>query len=128
MNLIHALASAVVSQLEAVAARTSTLTGTAFDTLGYEGSMLVLLSSALGTGTSPTLDVKIQHSDSASSGFADITGAAFTQVTDAAGAGVQNLVLRRDKVKRYIRVIGTIAGTTPSFTFGVAFEGLEKYQ
>ena len=89
---------------------------------------MIVLNASAGTGTTPTLDVKLQHSDTTTSGdFADVTNAAFTRVTDVSGtAGVQVLRVNVSDLKRYLRVIGTIAGTTPSFDFGVEFVGIKK--
>jgi len=125
-HLLNALAQAVGLVLAAAARRTSTLTGTGIDVLAYEGVALVVLNASAGTGTTPTLDVKLQHSDDNST-YADVTGGAFTQVTDVAGsAGVQVKKINVSDLKRYVRVIGTIAGTTPSFDFGVELIGIKK--
>jgi hypothetical protein len=125
-HLLNALAQAVGLVLAAAARRTSTLTGTGIDVLAYEGVALVVLNASAGTGTTPTLDVKLQHSDDNST-YADVTGGAFTQVTDVAGsAGVQVKKINVSDLKRYVRVIGTIAGTTPSFDFAVEFVGIKK--
>jgi hypothetical protein len=125
-HLLNALAQAVGLVLAAAGRRTSTLTGTGIDVLAYEGVALVVLNASAGTGTNPTLDVKLQHSDDDST-YADVTGGAFTQVTDGAGtAGVQVKRINVSDLKRYVRVIGTIAGTTPSFDFAVEFVGIKK--
>ena len=125
-HLLNALAQAVGLVLAAAARRTSTLTGTGIDVLAYEGVALVVLNASAGTGTTPTLDVKLQHSDDDST-YADVTGGAFTQVTDVAGsAGVQVKKINVSDLKRYVRAIGTIAGTTPSFDFAVEFVGIKK--
>ncbi len=115
-HLLNALARAVGLVLAAAAQRTSTLTGTGIDVLDYEGVTLAVLNASAGTGTTPTLDVKLQHSDDDST-YADVAGGTFTQVTDVAGtAGVQVLKVNVSDLKRYVRVIGTIAGTTPRST------------
>ena len=125
-HLLNALAQATGVELAPAASRTSTLTGTGIDVLEYEGVALVLLNASAGTGTSPTLDVKLQHSDDDST-YEDVTSGAFSQVTDAAEtAGVKVMKLNVSDLKRYLRVIGTIAGTTPSFDFGVEFVGITK--
>lgn len=125
-HLLNALALATSAALAAAARRTSTLTGTAIDVLEYEGVALVLLNTAAGTGTTPTLDVKLQHSDDNST-FSDVTSGAFSQITDVAGtAGVKVMKVNVSDLKRYVRVLGTIAGTTPSFDFGVEFVGIKK--
>ena len=125
-HLLNALAQTVSAALAAAARRTSTLTGTGIDVLDYEGVALVLLNASAGTGTSPTLDVKLQHSDDDST-YEDVTSGTFTQVTDVAEtAGVKVMKLNVSDLKRYLRVVGTIAGTTPSFDFGVEFVGITK--
>ncbi len=128
-HLLNALAQAVVSALAAAARRTSTLTGTAFDALSYEAEALIVLNASAATaGTTPTLDVKLQHSDTTTAGDFVDTGYAFAQVTDVSGtAGVQTLKVNISDLKRYLRVIGTIAGTnTPTFDFSVEFVGIKK--
>jgi len=89
--------------------------GSAVDLRGYvgRGELRFFLSVGSVSGTSPTLDVKIQQSDSSSSGFADITGAAFAQV-DAVG----NQEIKVTPTKRYVRAVVTVGGTSP--VFGVA--------
>lgn len=126
MHLLNSLAQAAGLVLAAAARRTTTLTGTAIDLLAYEGVGLVLLNASAGTGTTPTLDVKLQHSDDNVT-FADVTAGAFTQVTDVAGtAGVQVKRINVPDLKRYLRVLGTVDGTTPSFDYGVEFVGIKK--
>lgn len=125
-HLLNTLAHALGLVLAAAARRTSTLTGTGIDVLHYEGVALAVLNASAGTGTNPTLDVKLQHSDDNST-YADVTGATFTQVTnDAGSAGVQVMRINVSDLKRYLRVIGTIGGTSPSFDYGVDFVGIKK--
>ena len=125
-HLLNALAQATGVELAPAASRTSTLTGTGIDVLEYEGVALVLLNASAGTGTTPTLDVKLQHSDDDST-YEDVTSGTFSQVTDAAEtAGVKVMKLNVSDLKRYLRIVGTIAGTTPSFDFGVEFVGITK--
>jgi hypothetical protein len=128
-NILNALASAYTLLLAPPIARTATLTGTALDVLDYEGACLIVLNAAAATaGTTPTLNVKLQHCATTTSGdFVDVTGATFTQVTDVAGtAGVQTLHLNVSDLKQYLRVIGTIAGANASFDFTVEFVGVKK--
>lgn len=128
MNLGNALALAPTPlQLAAPIARTSTLTGTAIDLLDYEGEGLFILNAALATaGTTPTLDCKLQHCATSGGTYADITGATYTQVTDAAGAGMQALSLNVSNLERYVKIIGTIAGANASFDFTASFVGFKK--
>lgn len=108
---------------------TSTVTGTGVDLTQYAATgninFKVVMDVGTVTGTNPTLDVKIQESDSSGSGYTDITGAAFTQVI-ATGTGAVELHTRT--VKKYIRALGTIGGTnTPTFPFVVIALVLERY-
>jgi hypothetical protein len=96
---------------------TATATGTGVDTQGYFDAVAVLEVGAV-SGTTPTLNVKIQESDDNSS-WADVSGATFTQVSASNSSQVLRLSELNVTRKRYLRALGTIAGTTPSFAFGV---------
>jgi hypothetical protein len=111
--------------LHATAARTATGSATGVDVQAYDGDLVLVLDSAAGTGTTPTLAVTVEHSDALGSGYTAITGAAFTQVTTTASQ--QKLVISKDEAKRYVRVTYTIGGSTPSFTFSVNAVGVKKY-
>jgi hypothetical protein len=107
------------------AAITADGNGTGVDLLAYEGDICIIMNSAAGTGNPDnTLDVKIQHSDDNSS-FSDVTSGAFTQVTTA--ASVQKMVLNSDSLKRYIRAVKDVGGTTPSFIAGIVGVAVKKY-
>lgn len=126
MALIQqALDKLEVLNLHATAARTSTGSATGLDLQQYDGEVVLVLDSAAGTGTTPTLDVTIEHSDALGSGYTAISGAAFTRVTTTASQ--QKLVVSKDEAKRYVRVTYTIGGSTPSFTFSVNGVGVKKY-
>lgn len=84
--------------------------------IGDAKEIVAQLDSAAGTGTSPTLDVKFQTSfDGTDATAADVLTGAFTQVAAAASVQVKGLTT----LHRYVKVVWTIAGTTPSFNFGV---------
>lgn len=102
-------------QVSAPAASTSTRTGSGVDIKNYDGQLTFVLDNGTTSGTTPTLDGKIQDSADNSS-FADVTGATFAQLT---AAGIKTLVMEKNAFRRYIRYVGTIGGTTPSFTHGV---------
>lgn len=112
---------------------TSTVTpSTGVDMRDFTGEVTFILDSgAASAGTDPTLDVKLQEStasDGSGDAFADISGATFTQVTDAA-ASHQAIKLNIDNQPRYIRAVATIGGTdTPTFAFSVVAVGEKKYQ
>lgn len=90
-----------------------TTNGTGIDTRGYHQALVVL---NVGTVTT-SLDVKVQQSsdDGSSDAYADISGAAFTQVTTANDVTVYVARVNLDATERYIRVVGTGVGTSQSY-------------
>ena len=122
--MLNAFEAATLYALHPTAARTATGQGSAVDIRDVEGDLAVTLDSAAGTGTTPTLDVKLQDSDDGSTGWADVSGATFTQV--AGVAAQQKITVDTNAMKRYVRAAYTIGGTTPSFTFSVNGLGRKK--
>ncbi len=105
---------------------TATRTGAAVDLLLYEGVALIALNSSAMAAGSTTMDAKIQHSADGTTGWTDATvlvGAAavtlaFAQVTNAAQVA-QQLQVNKNDLKRFIRTVETMAGTTPSVSSGI---------
>ena len=62
----------------ATAAVTSTATSSAIDLLEYDGDVLLILDSAAGGGSSPTLDIKLTESDASSGTY---TAVSYTHLT-----------------------------------------------
>lgn len=86
--------------------------------IGDVKELIAQLDSAAGTGITPTLDVKVQTSwDGTDATAVDVTSGAFAQVVAAVSAQIKSLTV----LHRYIKVVWTIGGTTPSFNFGVYF-------
>lgn len=101
--------------------------GTGVDLLAYSGEMCAILDSAEGTGNADnTLDVKLQDSADNSS-FADVSGLAFSQVDDTAGGSIQKLSFNKDELRRYVRAVADVGGTTPSFVASCSLVGVKKY-
>lgn len=98
--------------------RTATNTGTGVSCKGFTHALCVL-SVGTVTGTSPTLDVKIQDCATVGGTYADITGAAFTQVTatPSTATDVQIGIIQLNGKNEFLRSLGTIGGTSPSFPF-----------
>ena len=109
----------------ATAAVTSTATSSSIDLLEYDGDVMLILDSAAGGGSSPTLDIKLTESDETGGTFTDLSGATFTQVVDA--ASMQTLAINKDSSKRFIKIVQTIGGSSPTFTFSINLIGLKKY-
>lgn len=96
---------------------TATRQSSAIDIRGYLGSVVAVLFANKGTGNADnTLDVKIQTSADGSTGWADVTGATFTQVLGTGGTdSFQQINVEARLCERYIRFVDTVAGTTPSY-------------
>ena len=109
----------------ASASVTATATSGAIDLKEFDGDVLLVLNCAAGTGSSPTLDIKVQDSDETGGTYGDLSGATFTQVTDA--ASVQTLEVNKDECKRFIKVVQTVGGSSPVFVYGISLVGAKKY-
>ena len=96
--------------------------GTGVDILDYTGNMMVILDATKISGTDPTLDVKIQESADNST-WSDISGAEFTQVTTAS---LEKITLNADGLKRYIRAVATLGGTSPVFAISCNAVGIKQ--
>jgi hypothetical protein len=94
---------------------TSTGTTTGLDnSASTANGAAAYLQVTAASGTTPTLDVKVQHSSDGTT-YADLL--TFTQVT---AANAYERVATTGTVNRYLRVEFTIGGTSPDFTFHVA--------
>lgn len=108
------------------AAVTATADGTAIDLKTWDGQIGIVCDVKNVAGTLPTLALKVQ--DSADNiTFADVTGGAFTGITTV--ASVQKIVLNKDSLNRYIRIVDTIGGTgSPQYLVSVKAYGFLKYK
>lgn len=97
------------------------------DVSEYEHLMLVAAAGTI-TGTSVTVDIVLQESDSQSSGFTDVAGFAAGQYrfTDTSDNRLLLAKLRLHGRKKYIRVQIITAGTTPSAAITVLLVLLKK--
>lgn len=113
------------------AARTATANSDQQDTPDDKRGAIFYLNISAASGTTPTLDIKLQGKDPASGNWFDIQNASFAQKT---AAGTDSLLVYPGAVEtanRRVsnvlpndwRAVATIAGTSPSFTFslGVSF-------
>lgn len=100
--------------------------GVSIDLQGYQGKVKIIGNFGAITGTTPTLDTKIQDSaDNAT--FADLaTPLAFTQKLPANANSVDSIVVDTRGVRRYLRLYGTAGGTTPSFTAAFSLVGQKQ--
>ena len=103
---------------------TATGNETGVDLLDYEGDITMTLDAEAG-GSGVTYAVKVQDS-SDNSTFGDVSGAAFT-TTSADTALVETLTVNTDEIKRYARVVITVAGGTGAGAVSVTALGRKKY-
>lgn len=93
---------------------TATANGAAVNVRDYVGKGKLTLATGAGGGTTPTYDAKVQESADGSTGWTDVSGAAFTQVTGAADA-TESIGLDFNAMKAFLRIVETITGTNPTF-------------
>ena len=123
MQLNSATNLKVIEHLTTVSRAAGTNSGTGIDTAGWQEAIIILTSGT--TSTSGTLDVKIQDAPDNST-WADVTGAAFTQITPSNDEQSYYARIKltpytagtTDKVERYIRATAT--GATAASIFGVS--------
>ena len=110
--------AATVFVLSSNLVRTASLNGSWVDIGEYEGDILLVMPVGTVSGTSPTLAVKLEDADDSSgTNSADLAGAAFS--TQTTGPLVKQLAFSANSSRRWVRVVSTLGGTTPSFTYGV---------
>lgn len=107
--------------LRVAAALTATDNGPAVDVSKFTGNGYAVLNSSPTGAADNTSNVKLQHSDDGATNWTD-TGVAFAQVTNAA-TSFQALFVPLDQFKKYVRVVNTLAGTTPTVTASVSMVG-----
>jgi hypothetical protein len=101
---------------------TANTNGTGVDLSSYTGNALFNLNASAPEGAAQTLDVKLQHSDTVNGTYTD-AGIYFDQVTTAGGASLQSKMFSTDGLKKFVRAVGTVGGTSPAVTYGVTITG-----
>lgn len=115
-------------ELFSSAARTATANSSDISDYNNSGGFFFLNVTA-ASGTTPTLDIKIQAKCNLTGIYTDIPGAAFTQKTTtttdmlvlATGATVSANKAVSHPLPTHFRAVATIGGTTPSFTFSLVY-------
>ena len=109
-----------------IAARTATFQSSWFDVRKYEGDILIMQEVGVVSGTTPSLAGTFEDAtDISGTGAAALSGVAYTAVT--ASNSKQKLTIPAGNNRGFIRYVGTISGTTPSFTMGVTALSHPKY-
>jgi len=98
------------------AARTASVNGETKSIGAGKRTVTAYLDVTAVSGTSPTLDVKLQDSTDNGNTWTDVDGGAFAQFTAVGQAHITVLIRRAANA---IRAVATIGGTSPSFTFKV---------
>ena len=111
--------------LAASARLTATGNGAAVNIQALTGAAILVLNASATEGAGMTLDTKIQHSDDGSTNWTD-SGVAFAQVTNAA-ASFQQLTVSADQFKKFVRVVDTLAGSSPAVTRSVSIIGKKAF-
>ena len=101
---------------------TANINGPTGDLLVGDGRCFAIQQVGTVGGTAPTLAGKIQESADGTT-WSDIPGATFTTVST--NDNVQAISF--DRTQRYVRYVGTITGTSPSFPVAVLI-GEQKKQ
>ncbi|MBW1953957.1 MAG: hypothetical protein JRI66_12915 [Deltaproteobacteria bacterium] len=109
---LHEFLKAVVGIATASHAA-GTVNGPAIDRVGFEEALVVVHSGTNGAGG--TVDIKVQESDDNST-WADISGAAFDQITEANDNDIYVGRINLKPRKKYIRVVATVG--TAACVFG----------
>lgn len=101
---------------DAVAKAARTVTGdSGWIDIGSAAEVIAQIDSDAGSGTSPTLDIKIQTSFNGTNATAvDVPTGAFTQIAAAASMQIKSVTV----MHRFIKINWVIGGTAPSFNFG----------
>jgi len=110
----------------ASAARTATTNSDDQQNLDAHGARFYLNITAV-SGSSPTLDVKVQAKDPVAGGYFDIPSAAFAQKTSTGsddltvypGIAETSNETVSDVIPRDWRVVATLGGSSPNFTFSL---------
>lgn len=113
---------AVIALAVAQRITATTTTATAVDISDFTGNCRFVLNSSAPEGAAQTSDVKLVHSDTAGGTYTD-TGISFAQITTAGGVSYQDILRNVDGLKKYVKVVNTLGGTSPAITFAVSIVG-----
>lgn len=116
--------SAAIAVLKPSARITASNTGAAIDIADFHGQAKLVLNSSVTEAADNTSTVKLTHCDTSGGAYTD-AGVQFAAVTNAAN-GFQVIDLNVDRLKKFVKVVNTLAGTTPAVTAGVELIGQKQ--
>jgi hypothetical protein len=104
--------------------RSTNANGTGVDLVDTDGECFAFATvSAVSAGTTaPTVDISMEESTASGGTYTAITGATFAQITAAGTPAPINF----KRTKRFVRAVGTVGGTTPTWTGAVLIMGQKK--
>lgn len=118
--VIHDLANGVLRlQAAAPAAITTTTTSTAIDMLTSDGRCVLEINLGAVTGTTPTYTLQITQCATSGGTYTNIPTNSLTATLNAANANTY-VLLSFDRDQRFIKIVETLGGTTPSYTRAVS--------
>lgn len=112
--------------LKAPSALTATDTAAAVDVSSLHGLADVIANSSATGGADHTSTVKLTHCDTSGGNYTDVANGAFAAVTNAA-ASCQKITINADSLKKYVKVVSTLAGTNPTVTNSVTISAAQNY-
>lgn len=109
--------------LAVAASITATGNGSAVNVGDYQGIALLVLNS--GAADAGTVTTKLQHSEDGSTNWEDVTGGAFAAV--GTSASEQTLMINADRLRKFARVVDTLAGGATAVVRSVHLVGRKQY-
>lgn len=97
--------------------------GTAVSVSDYQGICQIIMNS--GPTNAGTNTVKLQHSDDGSTNWVDVPNGAFPAVGTTAAA--PSITMNSDALKKFVRVVDTLAGGANAVVRGVSLVGRKQY-
>lgn len=114
-------------QALAAQAKTASFNVTGIDLSQYVGQIAVVIDVGTVSGTTPTLSVDLQSGD-ANDGSNAVAFTPDVVSSSITASGMQVLSFDKRAAGRYLKIVSTIGGTTPSFTFGVTVVARKRSQ
>lgn len=109
--------------LAVAASITATGNGTAVNVSDYQGICQIVMNS--GAANAGTNTVKLQHSDDGTTNWVDVPNGAFPAVGTTAAAA--SITMNADSLKKFVRVVDTLAGGANAVVRGVSLVGKKQY-
>ncbi|MGX5834779.1 hypothetical protein ACWIJ6_11670 [Aeromonas piscicola] len=97
--------------------------GTAVSVSDYQGICQIIMNS--GPTNAGTNTVKLQHSDDGSTNWTDVPNGSFPVVGTTAAA--PSITMNADALKKFVRVVDTLAGGANAVVRGVSLVGRKQY-